>query len=37
VHTNDIVQSNGLINGAQIVEPIRPEPADAKAEVDLGE
>ena len=31
------MQSNRLIDGAQIVKPIRPRRADAKAEVDLGE
>ena len=33
---NDIMQRNCLINGAQLVETISPQRANAQAEVDLG-
>ncbi len=37
LHPDDVVQSNRLIHGEQIVKAVRPRRANAQAEVDLGE
>jgi hypothetical protein len=37
LYPNDVVQSNGLIDGTQIVKAVWPQPANAKAQVDFGE
>jgi hypothetical protein len=37
LNVNDVVQSDGLIHGSQIVEAVGSEGTDAQAEVDLGE
>ena len=37
LHLDDVVQSNGLIHGEQIMKAVRPRRADAQAEVDFGE
>src|SRR4029077_6583185 len=37
LHANEVVQGDGLVHGAQVVEAVGPQRSNAQTEIDLGE